>query len=102
MCVRPGASHIAQERTFPPRLSVRGYAGLCPAYSQRQNALQQVRVGDPVMLGCRRELLALRDFGIGICFDKIGSAIGGEAEVDARISIEPERSIDAFRNPLDP
>src|SRR5215510_10866587 len=46
------------------------------------------------------ELLALRDFGIGIRFNEIRSAVGREAKVDARVSIEPQCSVDAFRYSL--
>src|ERR1700756_5326416 len=42
------------------------------------------------------ELLALRDFGIGVRFDEIRNAVGREAEVDARVSIEPQCSVDAL------
>src|SRR4051794_28059776 len=82
-------------------LSACGYTRSRPAYSESQNAMQQVRVSEAVMLGCRRELLALRDFGIGICFDEIGSAVGGEAKVDAPISIELQCSVGALGNSLD-
>src|SRR6266576_2611425 len=82
-------------------LSACGYARRCPAYSESQNALQQVRVSETVMLGCRRELLALRDFGIGIGLDEIGRAVGGEAKVDARISIELQCPVSAFGDSLD-
>src|SRR5213075_3590194 len=53
------------------RLSACGYARLCPIDSESQNAMQQVRISETVMLSCCRELLALRDFGIRICFDEI-------------------------------
>src|SRR5262245_52288518 len=43
-----------------------------------------------------RELLALRDFGIGVRFNEIRSAVGREAKIEARVAIEPERSVDAF------
>ena len=56
--------------------SAGGHARLCPAYPESQNALQQVRVSETVMLRRCRELLALRDLGIGICFDEIHNAIG--------------------------
>ena len=59
--------------------------------------MQQVRVIKSVMPGRRSELLALRDFGIGIRFNEIRSAVGREAKVDARVSIEPQCSVDAFR-----
>src|SRR5215831_12810717 len=80
--------------------SADGYARLCPAYSESQNAMQQVRIIESVMPSRCSELLALRDFGIGVRFNEIRSAVGREAKVDARVSIEPERSVDAFRYSL--
>src|SRR5215831_10936316 len=76
------------------------YARLCPAYSESQNAMQQVRIIESVMPSRCSELLALRDFGIGVRFNEIRSAVGREAKVDARVSIEPQRSVDAFRYSL--
>src|SRR5437868_1252088 len=80
--------------------SAGGYAGLCPAYSESQNAMQQARIIESVMPGRRGELLALRNFGIGVRFNEIRGAVGGEAKVDARVSIEPQGSVDAFRYSL--
>src|SRR5690242_2293983 len=77
-------------------LSACGYAGLCPAYAESQNAMQQARVVQSVVPGRGGELLALRDFGIGIRFNEIGSAVGRKAEVDARVSIELQCPVDAF------
>src|SRR5262249_15308073 len=48
----------------------------------------------------RSELFALCDFGIWVRFNEIRRAVGGEAKVDARVSIEPQRSVDAFRYSL--
>ena len=62
--------------------------------------MQQVRVIKSVMPSRCRELLALRDFGIGVRFNEIRGAVGREAKVDARVSIEPQCSVDAFRYPL--
>ena len=62
--------------------------------------MQQVRVIEPVMPSRCSELLALRDFGIGVRFNEIGSAVGREAKVDTRVSIEPQCSVDAFRYSL--
>src|ERR1700757_4333743 len=59
--------------------------------------MQQVRVIESVMPSRCGELLALRDLGIGVRFNEIQSAVGGEAKVDSRVSIEPQRSVDAFR-----
>src|SRR6185437_8717296 len=59
--------------------------------------MQQVRVVKSVIPSRRGEFLAFRDFGVGIGFDEIWSAVGSEAKVDARISIEPERPVYAFR-----
>ena len=59
--------------------------------------MQQVGVIKPVMPSGNSELLALRYFGIGIRFDEIRSAVGREAKVDARVSIEPQCPVDAFR-----
>ena len=81
-------------------LSACGYARRRPAHSERQNAMQQVRVGKTVMLGCGRELLALGDFGIGVGFNEIRSSVGREAKIDARVSIKPQCSVDAFRRSL--
>src|SRR6516225_4053023 len=52
------------------------------------------------MLSRCSELLALRDFGIGVRFNEIGSAVGRQAKVDARVSIKPQCSVDAFRYSL--
>src|SRR6185437_12474378 len=82
------------------RLSAYGHACLGPAYSESQNAMQQVRVIHSVMLSGRSELLALRDFGIGVRFDEVRSAVGREAEVDARVAVEPQCSVDALRYSL--
>jgi len=78
-------------------LSAYGYARLCPAYSESQNAMQQGRVIESVMPSRCGQLLALRDFGIGVRFNKIESAVGRKAKVDARVSIEPQCSVYAFR-----
>ena len=50
--------------------------------------MQQVGVREAVMPSCRRELFALRNFGIGIRFEEIWNVVGREAKVDARISIK--------------
>jgi Carbonic anhydrase len=55
----------------PQPSSPRGYGRRCPTDSERQNAMQQVRVGEAVMVGRRPEFLALRDFGIGIRFENM-------------------------------
>ena len=62
-------------------LSAHGCACLCPADSEGQDAMQQVRVIKSVMPGRCSELLTLRYFGIGIRFDEIRSAVGREAKV---------------------
>src|ERR1044071_6155626 len=76
-------------------------ACLCAAYSERQDAMQQLRVSNSVMLGRCRELLAFCYFGIGIGFDEIRSAVGREAKVDTCVSIEPQCPVDTFRCSLD-
>src|ERR1700741_3687376 len=58
--------------------------------------MQHVGVIESVMPSRRSELLALCDFGIGVRFNEIRSAVGREAKVDARVSIEAKRSVDAF------
>src|SRR5207302_2513425 len=58
--------------------------------------MQQVLVIKSVMPSRCGELLAFRDFGIGVRFNEIRSAVGSEAKVDARVSIEPQCSVDAF------
>src|SRR5450631_2370666 len=90
----------AWESLFRIPVSAYGCAGVCPAYSERQNAMQEARIIKSVMPGRCRELLALRDFGIGVRFDEIQGAVGREAKVDARVSIEPQCSVDAFRRSL--
>src|SRR5262249_51210534 len=69
-----------------------GYARRCPTHSESQNAVQQVSIREAVMQSCRRELFALRNFGIGICFEKVWNAVGREAKVYARISIKLQYS----------
>ena len=80
-----------------PLVSAYGCAGVCPTYSERQNAMQEARVIKSVMPSRCSELLALRDFGIGVRFNEIQGAVGREAKVNARVSIEPQCSVDAFR-----
>src|ERR1044072_241052 len=82
-------------------LSADRRAGLCPAYAECQDAMQQLGVFDSVMLGRSRELLAFGYFRIGIGFNEIGSAVGREAKVDTCVSIQPHSSADAFRCSLD-
>jgi hypothetical protein len=48
-----------------------GYARRCPTHSESQNAMQQVRIREAVMPSCRRELFALRNFGIGISLEEV-------------------------------
>jgi hypothetical protein len=86
-----------RESLFRMPVSAYGCAGVCPAFSERKNAMQEVRVIKSAMLGRCSELLALRDFGIGVRFNEIQGAVGREAKIDARVSIEPECSVDAFR-----
>jgi len=68
-----------------------------PGLFERQNAMEEARVIKSVMPGRCSELLALRDFGIGVRFNEIQGAVGREAKVDARVSIEPQCSVDPFR-----
>src|SRR5215831_5845493 len=72
------------------------HARRCPTHSESQDAMQQVGVREAVMPSCRRELFALRNFGIGIRFEEIWNAVGREAKVYARISIKLQYSVDAF------
>ena len=58
--------------------------------------MQQVGVCEPVVAGGRGELLDLGDLGVGVGFDEIGDAVGGEAEIDAGIAVELERPVDAL------
>ena len=58
--------------------------------------MQEVGVREAVILSCRREFLALRNFGIGIRFEEIWNAVGREAKVYASISIKLQYSVDAF------
>ena len=78
-------------------VSAYGCACLGPAYSERHDAMQQVRVIKSVMPSRCRELLALRYFGIWIRFNEIRSAVGRQAKVDTCVSIEPQGPVDAFR-----
>ena len=64
--------------------------------------MQHVRVLKSVMPGRCSELLALRYFGIGICFDEVRSAVGSEAKVDARVSVELQCAVNSFRRSLKP
>jgi hypothetical protein len=72
-----------------------------PSYSESQNPMQQVRIGEAVVPSSRRKFLALRDLGIGIRFEEIRNAIGREAEIDAGISVELQGSVDSFGHSLD-
>lgn len=58
--------------------------------------MQQVRIVKSVITSRRSEFLAFRYFEIGIGFNEIRCAVGSEAKVDACISIEPQRPVDAF------
>jgi len=80
----------------PSRCRSTRYACRRPIHCESQNAMQQVGVGEAVMLSCRRELFALRNVGIGIRFEEIWNAVGREAKVYARISIKLQYSVDAF------
>jgi hypothetical protein len=71
-------------------------------HAERHNPLQQVRIGQAVVERGGREFLALRDLGIGIRFEKIKRAVGGEAKIDAGVAVELERPVDPFRGALDP
>src|SRR5262245_958728 len=82
-------------------LSACGYPCRCPTYSERQNAMQQVRIGKTVVPRCRRKFLALRDLRIGIRFEEIWNSVGGETKVDAGVSVELERPVHPFGNALD-
>src|SRR5215469_3745569 len=72
-----------------------GYARRCPTHSESHNAMQQVGVREAEMLSCRRKLFALGNFGIGIRFKEIWSAVGREPKVYARISIKLQYLVDA-------
>ncbi len=71
------------------------------ADAERQDALQQVGIVEPVLLRSRGKLLDTGNLRIGIRLDVVGDARGGEAEVDARIAVELERAIDALGSALD-
>jgi hypothetical protein len=58
--------------------------------------MQQVRICEAVMPSCRRELFALRNFGIGVSLEEVWNAVGREAKVYARISIKLQYSVDPF------
>ena len=81
--------------------SADGNAGLRAADAEGEDAIEQSRVVQSDMPGREGDFLALGDFRIGIGFDEIQRAVGREAEVDARVSIETERLVDAFRRSLD-
>src|SRR5215831_6003031 len=68
---------------------------------QRQDALEQILVFEPVVQSRRGELLGAGDLGIGIGLDVIGRAVGGEPEIDARKAVELERAIDTLGVVLD-
>jgi len=53
------------------------------------------------VLGGGGELFAAGDLGVGIGFDVIGDAVGGEAKIDAGIAVEVERAVNALGRPLD-
>ena len=72
-----------------------------PIDAQRQNAAQQIGICEPVVQGGRGELLDLGDLGVGVGFDVIGDAVGGEPEIDAGVAVELERAVDALGDSLD-
>ncbi len=49
----------------------------------------------------RGKLLDPRNLGIGVGLNEVGHALGGEAEIEARIAFELQRTIDALGYPLD-
>ena len=53
------------------------------------------------MPGRGREFLALRDLGIGVRFEEIRNAVGRQAKVDARISVELQRPVHPLGHSLD-
>src|SRR5262245_40515835 len=73
-----------------------------PADAERQDAVEQYRIIDAVVLGGGRELLDLGDLRIGIGFDVVGDALAGKPEIDAGIAVELEGAIDALGRALDP
>src|SRR6202043_1195177 len=87
----------AWESLFRIPVSAYGCAGVCPAYSERQNAMQEAREIKSVMPGSCSEILALRDFGVGGRFNIIQGPVGTRAKADARVSSKPQCSGDAFR-----
>src|SRR5215510_2708202 len=96
-----GWGRVGERSAIQYCLSACGYPCRCPTYSERQNAMQQVRIGKTVMLRCRRKFLALRDLGIGIRFEEIWNSVGREAKIDACISVELQRPVHPFGCALD-
>src|SRR5579863_7015429 len=73
------------------RQSADRHARFRPADAEREDAMQQARIIQSIMLRRHRELLALGDFRVWICLDEIKRAVGRQAKVDARIAVEAER-----------
>src|SRR5271166_1237229 len=84
-----------------PTPALRGRTQGGPSDSKPYDAMQQVRISETVMQRGRREFLAFRNLGIGIGFEEICNAVGGEAKINAGISIELQRPIDALGGALD-
>ena len=53
------------------------------------------------MLGRISEILVMRYLRVGIHFERIDSAILGQAVINPRVSVQAENSIDALRQPLE-
>src|SRR5947209_9352164 len=83
-----------------PEASADGCSGFRPAYAECQDAMQQVRIFDSVVLGGGGELLALGDLRVGVGFDEIRRAVRRQPKIDARVAVEPQRLVDAFGGPL--
>src|SRR5947207_13240546 len=69
--------------------------------SERYDAMQQVRIFEPVVTSRLGKLFDARDLGIGVGLDVIRHTVCGETEIDASIAIELQRPVDALGGALD-
>src|SRR5262245_20266642 len=69
-------------------------------YSERENAMQQFRIGDAVVESRSGKFLTVRNLGIWVRLEEIWNFLGGEAKINAGIAVEPKRAVDALGRAL--
>src|SRR5262245_27357624 len=105
---RPNASWLTRRiAAASPGRSGRTVTGalgvdvVTPVKPEAQDLLKQALVGESGLLRRLRQLLAVRDLGIGVRLQGEDPLVGVQPEVDARIPAEAERAVDALGEVLD-